>query len=262
MMKITQYYISLLCACLISAGCISSHPKVVDASTENNPDLVTDKQGQSEKDSPENIAAVNKTIILELPATEISSKQQTKPDLSGTWILNKELSDNPQEKFKEIKPRAGKSGGHGQSGKGSGGRRGGGKKNSNSGGKGGGGGRGSLPQDLQQLLNASETLELKHEEPLLTIMTKDGQRQRVFTDFRGARISASGGMHQKVITAGWESDVLVVEITTNSASLVQRYKLHTVSRQLWIRSVILISSIAKPVQFNRVYELAETKTLN
>lgn len=235
-MKNTLTYLILVCSCIIISGCTSSHSKLADSRLGNN--LSTGS------------TSINKIV----------RKQQIPPNFSGQWILVRELSDDPMEKFKEMKPHSGKSGkgknmGGRQGGKGNGGRQGGGKKNYNSGGKGSGNRQDSFPHELQALLNPSEVLELKHEEPLLTFITKNGRRQRVYTDFRGASISAKADIPQKIVTAGWESEELVIETTSDSFRLIQRYKLDAESGQLWISSVILISSLPKAVQFNQVYRL-------
>jgi hypothetical protein len=244
-MKNTHTVLILACTCIIISGCISSHSKVTESRAESNPST--------------NSTSINK----------IDRKQQIPANFSGRWILVKDLSDDPQEKLKEVKSHSGKSGkgnntGGKQGGKGNGrgqGRgQGRGKKNHNSSGKGSGSRQGSFPHELQVLLNSSEVLELKHEEPLLIFITKNGLRQHVYTDFRGTSISAKTDIPQKIVTAGWENEELVIETTFDSFRLIQRYKLYAQSRQLWISSVILISSLPKAVQFNQVYRLAETNT--
>ena len=237
-MKNTHTFLIPACTCIIISGCISSHSKLTDTRSGNSPST--------------NSTSINKIV----------RKQQIPPNFSGQWILVKELSDDPQEKLKEIKSHSGKSGkgknmGGKQGGKGNGSRQGGGKKNHNSGGKGSGNGQGSFPHELQVLLNSSEVLELKHEEPLLIFITKNGRRQRIYTDFRGTSISAKTDIPQKIVTAGWENEELVIETTLDSFRLIQRYKLDAESDQLWISSVILISSLPKAVQFNQVYRLTE-----
>jgi len=240
-MKNIYTFLILACTCIIISGCSSSHSKLTDTRSGNSPST--------------NSTSINKIV----------RKQQIPPNFSGHWLLVKELSDDPQEKFKAIKSHSGKSGkgkdmGGRQGEKGSGSRQGGGNKNHNSGAKASGNRQGSFPHELQVLLNSSEPLELKHEEPLLTFIKKNGYNQRVYTDFRGTSISAKTDIPQKIVTAGWEKEELVIETTLDSFRLIQRYKLYTKSRQLWISSVILISSLPKAVQFNQVYRLAETNT--
>ena len=242
-MKNTHTFLILACTCIIISGCISSHSKLTDTGSEKNPST--------------NSTSINKIV----------RKQQIPPNFSGRWILVKALSDDPQEKLKEMKSHSGKSGKgknmggrQGGKGKGNGSRQGGGKKNNNSGGKGSGNGQGSFPHELRVLLNSPEVLEINHKEPLLTFITKNGRRQRVYTDFRGTSISAKMDIPQKIVTAGWENEELVIETTFDSFRLIQRYKLDAESRQLWINSIILTSSLPKKVQFNQVYKLAETNT--
>ena len=237
MMKRPTHFFLLFCTVFIISGCVNTPPKV---------------------------AATKTSIFGDDLNTNVNSMPLVKPNLTGIWILNKELSQNPQEELKESmrqssdfkgsKSMSGRGGGkHG--GKGNGERRGNGysrnKKNNLR--------HGFLPQSLQTLLNASETLELKHEEPLLIIMTKDGQ-EKVYTDFRGTNVSSSNGLNQKVTIAGWENNILVVENTINEGRFIQQFNLNSASGQLWINTVILTSHLPKPVQFNRVYELAKTAT--
>ncbi len=242
-MKNTNTFLILACTCIIISGCTSSHSKLTDTRSENNPST--------------NSTSINKIV----------RKQQIPPNFSGRWILVKALSDDPQEKLKEMKSHSGKSGKgknmggrQGGKGKGNGSRQGGGKKNNNSGGKGSGNGQGSFPHELRVLLNSPEVLEINHKEPLLTFITKNGRRQRVYTDFRGTSISAKMDIPQKIVTAGWENEELVIETTFDSFRLIQRYKLDAESRQLWINSSILTSSLPKKVQFNQVYRLDETNS--
>jgi hypothetical protein len=238
-MKNTYSIIIPAYTCIILSGCISSQPDLKDTSSENHP--------------PTNSSTIN--IIVR--------GKQSPPNFSGRWILAKELSDDPQEKFKEIKSHSGKSGkgqkmrGE-QGGQRKGSKQGGGKKNHSSGGK--RNRQDSFPDELQVLLSSPKYLKLKHEEPILTFITKNGYNQRVYTDFRGTRISAMSGIPKKIVTAGWEKEELVIETTLDSFRLIQRYKLHTKPKQLWVSSIILISSLPKAIQFNQVYRPAETKT--
>ena len=266
-MKNAKHFLLLFCICILSAGCVATQPKVVDVGTENNSGIITKKQGPIETGPYTTAAPAKTTIIRDNPATEVNSISLAKPDLSGTWVLNRELSENPQEKINESRQQVGNTRGNksmsdrrgdGQGGKGSGGKHSG-IKNNYAGNKENGRRQESLPQELQAILKASETLELKHEEPLLTIITKDSQ-QRVYTDFRGTSVSVSGGMNQIITTAGWESDVLVVESTMNGGRFIQQFNLNAESRQLWVSTLISTSRLPKHIQFNRVYELLENGT--
>ena len=210
--------------------------------------------------------SANKTNVWGDLNTHGSNVLLAKPNLTGTWVLNADLSENPQEELKESMRQSGNSRG----GKGMGGRGGGG--GGEHGGKGNGGKRGdgnsrnkkkrrqgSLPQSLHALLNAPEILELNHEEPLLTFITKEGQ-EKVYTDFRSTSVSSSSKLNQKITIAGWENNVLIVENTISAGRFIQQFNLDPSSGQLWINTQIITSRLPKPVKFSRVYELLKTET--
>ena len=210
--------------------------------------------------------SANKTNVWGDLNTHGSNVSLAKPNLTGTWVLNADLSENPQEELKESMRQSGNSRG----GKGMGGRGGGG--GGEHGGKGNGGKRGdgnsrnkkkrrqgSLPQSLHALLNAPEILELNHEEPLLTFITKEGQ-EKVYTDFRSTSVSSSSKLNQKITIAGWENNVLIVENTISAGRFIQQFNLDPSSGQLWINTQIITSRLPKPVKFSRVYELLKTET--
>lgn len=118
-------------------------------------------------------------------------------------------------------------------------------------------GNGSLsPGELSALLTPAQELHVTHEDPTLLIADERGQRQRLFTDFRGASVSASGGLQQRVAVAGWEGAVLVVETTMLGKKLVQGYQIDPGTGQLVISCVAHVSS-APPVSYRLVYRRRE-----
>ncbi|MEW8027716.1 MAG: hypothetical protein AB2792_20185 [Candidatus Thiodiazotropha sp.] len=131
-----------------------------------------------------------------------------------------------------------------------------------SGGRGrGGGGRDTSFRTLQVLFNVSDNLIVEHEDPLFLIITGDGRKQRIYTDNRGASVSISGGMDQKVVTAGWEKNVLVVETTSDSGPrVVQHYTLNTDSFQLVVSTIFKPSESSEVVSINRIYDSVPTHT--
>lgn len=134
-------------------------------------------------------------------------------------------------------------------GGGSGGGRGGGRQGRGaSGGMGGG-----LPAgELAALLAPSAELHITHRDPMLLIADENDQRQRLFTDFRGASVSASGGLRQRVSIAGWEGAVLVVEAAMLGKKLTQGYHFDGTGR-LVIASVAHVSE-TQPISYRLVYE--------
>ncbi|MEN8179559.1 MAG: hypothetical protein ABFS39_13210 [Pseudomonadota bacterium] len=215
------------------------------------------------------------TVTQNKPVTHTSKRQTepanglpVRPDLSGLWTLNREMSDNPREKIKEATQQArsaSRGQGHSRGGMGRGGQRSGGMGGRPSSARMVGRGRGrpggeSMSQGLRALLNGPETMELTHEEPMLLIVTDDGKRQRVFTDMRGASVSAMGGMDQNVTIAGWEQDVLVIETTTSlHPRLIQEFKLDADTHRLLVRTIVQPLWLAEKIIINRLYEAAEVQ---
>lgn len=170
-----------------------------------------------------------------------------RPDFSGDWLLNTKASDDPREKVKEAAQasRQARGGGRGMGGGMCGGRQ----------GRGGGmGGSGGLSSgELSALLAPAQELHITHEAPMLLIADENAQRQRLFTDFRGASVSASGRLQQRVAVAGWEGAVLVVETTTLGKKFVQSYQINGGNEQLVISSVAQVSE-GQPVSYRLVYD--------
>lgn len=185
---------------------------------------------------------------------------QSRPDFTGLWSLNPDVSDNPRERLKEAMQarRQSKGGGMG-GGMGHGGGMGGGMGRGMGGGRHGSsesmGGRGmqSSAESLS-LIIAAEQIDIRHEEPMLLITDENDQRQRLFTDLRGSSVSASGGFQQHVSVAGWEGSILVVETSLNSgARLTQNYQFDAGTDQLVIASVANLPE-GQAVSYRLVYE--------
>lgn len=195
------------------------------------------------------------------PVQAQDSAAQSRPDFTGIWSLNPDVSDNPRERLKEAMQarRQSNGGGHGTGG-GYGGRgRGGGMGRGMGGGRQGSpdrmGGRGMKSSgESLSLIIAAEQIDIRHEEPMLLITDENNQRRRLFTDFRGSSVSASGSMQQRVSVAGWEGTVLVVETMLNSgARLTQNYQFDAGTDQLVIASVANLPE-GQAVSYRLVYE--------
>ena len=234
---------TFLCMSFVLPGCASDRSKTIDTGLKTGVGSDAGKRAETEPDSTYPKSGEVATLL--------------RPNFSGTWNLNKELSDDPRKKVQDAMKslRNSRSGSSGTKGGGRGGHRAGGPA-------GGMTGRGdSQPEDMQALLRASSTLQITHEDPMLLVVTDDGGQQRLFTDFRGASVSAGGGMQQKVTIAGWEHGVLVVETTSNSGPrLIQRYKLNANTNQLMISAEITPPGLAEPVVVNRVYDAVSSHT--
>jgi len=192
------------------------------------------------------------------PVLAQDSTPQSRPDFTGIWSLNPDVSDNPRERLKEAMQarRRSKGGGHGMGGsmgRGGGmgrGMGGGGRKSPDR-----MGGRGMQPSaDSLSLISADEQIDILHEEPMLLITDENDQRQRFFTDLRGSSVSASGGFQQRVSVAGWEGETLVVETILNSgARLTRSYQFDTETDQLVIASLANLPE-GQSVSYRLVYD--------
>lgn len=121
------------------------------------------------------------------------------------------------------------------------------------GGMGGISGGGLSTGELSALLAPSQELHVSHQDPMLLIADENDQRQRLFTDFRGASVSASGGLQQRVSVAGWEGEALVVETTMLGKKMTQNYQIDGVTGRLVISTVAQVSE-AQPVSYRLVYD--------
>jgi len=185
----------------------------------------------------------------------------TPPNLTGLWVLNRELSQAPQELIKENRRKnRNTKGNKSMTGRGNGDHKGKGNRQAENGSKNkiNSFKQGFLPQSFQALLKSSETLNLKHKEPLLTIITPHSQEE-VYTDFRSTNVSSNKDPNQTITIAGWEDNILIVESTISAGRFIQKFNLKTAAQQLWVNTEILTPHLQKPIKFNRVYEMMKTE---
>lgn len=185
---------------------------------------------------------------------------QSRPDFSGHWVLNVKASDDPQERVKKAMKQAGGGGPAmrgGGGGMGRGGGMGGGRQGRGS--PEGMGGRSGMPSaDMASLIATAKKLDITHEDPMLLIADENDRRQRLFTDFRGASVSVSGGLQQRVAVAGWEGGALVVESRMDHGSkLVQQYRIDAETGQLMISAQL---PELHGIAFQLVYDRLQPET--
>lgn len=184
-----------------------------------------------------------------------------RPDFSGDWLLNTKASDDPLEKAKEAAQasRQARGGGRGMGGGPGGMGRGGGMGGGRQGRGGGMGGSGGLSSgELSALLAPAQEFHVIHQDPMLLIADENDRRQRLFTDFRGASVSANGGLQQRVSVAGWEGEALVVETTMLGKKMTQNYQIDGGTGRLVISTVAQVSE-AQPVSYRLVYDRSKPK---
>ncbi len=177
------------------------------------------------------VAVASILTLLSSPLAAGAAKER--PDLSGTWELNVELSENPQQKVQEMaenRRRQAKApsggGGGGRSGGGGGGAGGGGAGGAGGGGAGGAGGAalrggsrggfsssgGSLRGLLGVVSQGIQMLKIDHREPEMQIEDSNGNVRLIFTDGRLVERKDEDGGKTKVKTK-WKKDRVVVKVT-------------------------------------------------
>lgn len=200
------------------------------------------------------LAASATGLITDVSATPPTPvvKPQSRPDFSGHWTLDAKASDDPQERVKQAMKQA-RSGGQGMRGGGGMGGGGMGGKRQGRGSQEGMGGSEIPFDDRAALVATAKTLDITHEDPMLLIVDENDRHQRLFTDFRGISVSASGGAQPQAAVAGWEGDVLVVESRMNHGSrLVQQYRIDAETGRLMISSAVELPN-RQEVTFLLVY---------
>jgi hypothetical protein len=158
---------------------------------------------------------------------EVRVDASARPDFSGTWKLNTDLSEDPREKMQEARGgsggRGGGSGGSGGSFGGRGGMGGGGGRGGMGGGGGrrGGGGSGDSGSDSSSRMGeiaAQRVLTISHKDPELVIRDLNGRSRALFTDARNVEEERSEGTAK--IQAKWKdrSVVIVTKLSTRETT--------------------------------------------
>ena len=167
-------------------------------------------------------------------------------NLSGTWKLNHELSDDPREKMREARESGGGTG------------RGGGFR----GHRGGGGARGfhgrrpegeaeSRSGDSEDMTRAFETLSIVHRDPELQITDATGHEHVLFTDDRKIEEERSAGTAK--IRARWKDGHVVVTTTPEHGSkIVETYAVTADGSVLTVMTAI--EGRGREIEFRRVYD--------
>lgn len=193
-----------------------------------------------------------------------SGEHRLPPDFSGTWHLDKASSDDLEAKIQEARQmmresrgmRGGMGGGFGRS------------RGGDMEGRHQGGGRGAsrgMPAasagEARVLISSAEVLELSHADPMLLISVDGGPQLRLYTDFRGAAVSARSSVPQAVTTAGWEGDVLVIETTQdNKPTLLQRYHLRADTGQLEVITNLTLPGTSLNVSIKCFYDRTNARS--
>jgi len=166
----------------------------------------------------------NTTLGIALAAATFTAAQGLAaldlPNLSGTWQLNKDQSDDPEKVIKDARSESG--GGRGSSGGGMG------MGRHHGGGGGGGGSRGgsgdsSSSGGFNERFAALETLQIQHKDPTLEITDAAGRERTLYTDGRKTEEEHSYG-GTTAVTASWKDGHLeVVSKPESGAKITETY---------------------------------------
>ena len=169
------------------------------------------------------------------------------PDLSGRWLLNKDLSDDAHEKVRQSmeRPRGGFGPGPSTIGAGS-----------------AGGGRLGLPpptagdddpgDSMQAVFNPAEELSIYQGQPEIVIDEKFSRRRTLHAD--GRKYKSDNGTSE--LKTEWKESRLVVETRGfRGRKTTETWELNTTGKRL-TALVKLESGYGKPVIIKRVYERA------
>ena len=177
-------------------------------------------------------------LRLMLAGTAISPAVDVEmPNLSGTWQLNKDASDDAQKAMKEARAAESRGGGTG----GGMGAMGGGRGGHGGGGGGMGGGRGGHADPGSQSssgnadwFGALDTLVIRHAEPSLTITDAAGRVHALYTDGRKTEEERSHG-GTTAVTAAWkDGHVEVVSRPENGSKITETYSVTADRSQLTV----------------------------
>jgi hypothetical protein len=191
-----------------------------------------------------------------LVRAEVRVDASGRPDFSGTWKLNEDLSEDPRKKMQEAGGgRGGRGGGMGRGGGGEGGGGFGGR-----GGMGGGGGRrgggdsgersGDGAMHLSETLAAQKVLTISHKDPQLVIADLNGRARTFFTDARKVEEERSEGTAK--IQTKWKDQSIVVVTKLGGREITDTYERAADGARLFLTTKM--EGGRAPFSFRRVYE--------
>ena len=161
------------------------------------------------------------------------------PDLSGTWRLNRQLSDDPSKVLRDGSSDAGAPSGWSRRGRGR---------------MGGAGRERSEPAADPEMFSSGETLTIRHREPELSLTDAAGRERTVYTDARKSEEERSRGGTTKV-TARWkDGHVEIVSVPERGPRVVETYAVTADRRQLTVTTRLERGRGA--ITIRRVYDAA------
>ncbi len=200
------------------------------------------------------IAVLAGFTTAEAPPGAASVAAQDGPNIAGTWVLNREDSDDPREEIQEAMQSGGGSGGGQQ-----GGRTRGGSSGSRPTGTRDPGSVGASPEQRQQIqrimqeaARAAQRLVIEQSDSTVLVTTDRGQRM-LFPDDRKIEATAPNGVEMQIKTK-WDGDKLKVETRwEGGVKVTEEYEIK--DDQLNLNMRIESTRPRMRVRFKLVYDL-------
>jgi hypothetical protein len=176
---------------------------------------------------------------------EVRVDASGRPDFSGTWKLNEDLSEDPRKKMQEAGGgRGGRGGGMGRGGGGEGG--GGGRRGGGDSGEGNGDGA----MHLSETLAAQKVLTISHKDPQLVVTDLNGRARTFFTDARKVEEERSEGTAR--IQAKWKDRSIVVVTKLGEREITDTYERAADGARLFLTTKV--DGGRAPFSYCRIYE--------
>lgn len=168
-------------------------------------------------------------ICLALSYAAQVNAMAKQPNFTGTWRLNRGLSDKPQEKVKEAIGKRG-----GRLGKIMGGR--------------------AAQDRMKDNASMAEVLRIIHNDPEFQVNGNNNVSRRIFTDGRKVNNTTPKGESIET-TARWQgSQLVVVTQRANGGKLTQTYSLESGGRQMIVSTQITGQRLDRPIELRFVYD--------
>jgi hypothetical protein len=151
------------------------------------------------------------------------------PNFTGTWRLNRGLSDKPEEKVKEAIGNRGRALGRMM------------------------GGRGAKDR-MKENAAMADVLRITHNDPEFQVTGNNDLTRRLFTDGRKVNNTTPNGESLET-TARWQgSQLVVVTQRANGGKLTQTYSLERGGRQMIVSTQITGQRLDRPIEIRLVYD--------
>lgn len=169
-------------------------------------------------------------LATEIAPVVTQERESLRPDLSGRWQLNRDLSEDAREKLQSMGGGGDAGGGHGP------------------GRHGGifGGGQAAHEQLDEVIRNAPTSFVLAQDDTKVVLTEPDGRVRTLPTNDRKVKVDG------RDVKTKWENNRLVSEITVSNAKVIQTYERAPRAPQLVVTT--RIDMRGRQVSVRRVYD--------